>query len=64
MFCELKVAGKARGGQIEQQERTQITSLTARHAMPTLFWESTSVQAGALTSYGGNFQHDFRQVGI
>jgi putative tryptophan/tyrosine transport system substrate-binding protein len=47
-----------------QQERTQIAMLAARHAMPTLFWESKSVQAGALASYGPDFQDGYRQIGM
>jgi putative tryptophan/tyrosine transport system substrate-binding protein len=44
--------------------RTQIISLAARHAIPTMFFYSSSVPAGGLLSYGPNDIDDFRQVGI
>jgi putative tryptophan/tyrosine transport system substrate-binding protein len=47
-----------------QQERTQIALLAVRHAMPTMFWDSISVQAGGLASYGPDLQDEFRQVGL
>jgi putative tryptophan/tyrosine transport system substrate-binding protein len=47
-----------------QQERTQIALLAVRHAIPTMFWDSTSVQAGALASYGPDLPDQFRQVGV
>jgi putative tryptophan/tyrosine transport system substrate-binding protein len=47
-----------------QQERKQVALLAAQHAMPTLFLDSTSVQAGALASYGPNIQDSFRRVGM
>jgi putative tryptophan/tyrosine transport system substrate-binding protein len=47
-----------------QQERTQLILLSARHAIPTLFWESTAVPAGGLASYGPDVRDIFRQAGI
>jgi putative ABC transport system substrate-binding protein len=50
------------GNILWQQERTQL--LAVRHAVPTLFWESIAVPAGALASYGPDFLENFRQVGV
>jgi ABC-type uncharacterized transport system substrate-binding protein len=47
-----------------QQERTQIALLAARHAVPTMFWDSIAVPAGALASYGPDVLDAFRQVGV
>jgi putative tryptophan/tyrosine transport system substrate-binding protein len=47
-----------------QQGRTQIILLAARHGIPVMFWDSTSVAAGALASYGPNFIGAWRQVGL
>jgi putative tryptophan/tyrosine transport system substrate-binding protein len=44
--------------------RAQIISLAARHAIPTMFFYSSSVPAGGLLSYGPNDVDDFRQVGV
>jgi putative tryptophan/tyrosine transport system substrate-binding protein len=47
-----------------RQERMQIALLAVRYAVPTMFWESTAVQAGALASYGPDFLDADRQVGV
>src|SRR5262249_16731780 len=47
-----------------QQERNQPILLAARHAIPTMFPDSTSVLAGALSSYGPDMVDAFRQVGV
>jgi putative ABC transport system substrate-binding protein len=47
-----------------QRRRDQIIALAARHAMPTMFWDSASVPAGALSSYGPDFPAIFRQAGL
>jgi putative tryptophan/tyrosine transport system substrate-binding protein len=47
-----------------QQERTQVALLAVRHGIPTMFWESMAVPAGALASYGPDFLDNFRQVGV
>src|SRR5262249_1677553 len=47
-----------------QQARAQIISLAAHHAMPTMFWDSASAAAGALSSYGPDFGSAFRQAGV
>jgi putative ABC transport system substrate-binding protein len=44
--------------------RDQIVALAARHAMPTMFFESAAVPAGALLSYGPDIFESNRQVGI
>jgi len=46
-----------------QRRRDQILALAARHAMPTMFWDSASVPAGALSSYGPDFAEVFQQAG-
>jgi putative ABC transport system substrate-binding protein len=49
---------------IFQRARAQIISLAARHAMPTMFWDSVSAAAGALSSYGPDFDGAFHQAGL
>jgi putative ABC transport system substrate-binding protein len=49
---------------IFQQERSQIVLLAARHAIPTMFWDNASAEAGALSSYGPDFANAFYQVGV
>ena len=44
--------------------RDQIVSLAARHSMPTMFFESAAVPAGALLSYGPDIFGSNHQVGI
>jgi putative tryptophan/tyrosine transport system substrate-binding protein len=44
--------------------RDQIISLAARHAMPTMYFESAAVPAGALLSYGPDIFGSNHQVGI
>jgi putative ABC transport system substrate-binding protein len=46
------------------QEAVQLILLSARHGMPTMFWDSTAVPAGALSSYGPDQLDIFRQAGI
>jgi putative tryptophan/tyrosine transport system substrate-binding protein len=63
-LVELRVGALLLGANILwQQRRTEIALLAAGHAMPTMFWESISVQAGALSSYGPDLPDSFRQVG-
>jgi len=47
-----------------QQARGQIISLAAHHAMPTMFWDSMSAAAGALSSYGPNIASAYHQTGL
>jgi putative ABC transport system substrate-binding protein len=47
-----------------QQARGQIISLAAHHAMPTMFWDSISAAAGALSSYGPNIGSAYHQTGL
>jgi putative ABC transport system substrate-binding protein len=49
---------------IFQRARAQIISLAARHAMPTMFWDSVSAAAGALSSYGPSFDSAYHQAGL
>jgi putative tryptophan/tyrosine transport system substrate-binding protein len=47
-----------------RQERNQIIQLAARHGVPTMFWDSASVAAGALSSYGPDFYDTYHQTGL
>jgi putative ABC transport system substrate-binding protein len=47
-----------------QQARAQIIALAARHRIPALFWDSTSVAAGGLSSYGPDFVGAYHQAGL
>ena len=44
--------------------RHQIISLAARHAIPTMFFDTASVVAGGLLSYGPDLLASNRQVGL
>jgi putative tryptophan/tyrosine transport system substrate-binding protein len=44
--------------------RDQIVSLAARHAIPTMFFESASVAAGGLLSYGPDLVDANHQAGV
>jgi putative tryptophan/tyrosine transport system substrate-binding protein len=44
--------------------RDQIILLAARHAVPTMFFESAHVSAGGLSSYGPNLPHEYQQIGL
>jgi putative tryptophan/tyrosine transport system substrate-binding protein len=46
------------------QESTQLILLADRHGIPTMFWDSTAVPAGALSSYGPDLFDVFRQAGV
>jgi putative ABC transport system substrate-binding protein len=47
-----------------QQARDQIITLAARHMIPTMFWDSASAAAGALSSYGPDFTSAYHQAGL
>ena len=47
-----------------QQARHQIISLAAKHGIPTMFWDSVSTSAGALSSYGPDFASAYHQAGL
>jgi putative ABC transport system substrate-binding protein len=47
-----------------QQAREQIIALAAQHKMPTMFWDSASASAGALSSYGPDFVSAYHQAGL
>jgi putative ABC transport system substrate-binding protein len=45
-------------------QRDRIVGLTARHAIPTIYWERQFPAAGGLISYGTRLTDTYRQVGI
>jgi putative tryptophan/tyrosine transport system substrate-binding protein len=44
--------------------RTQIVTLAARHAVPTIFTSSEFVKVGGLMSYDTSLEEVYRQVGL
>jgi putative ABC transport system substrate-binding protein len=42
----------------------QLIALAARHAIPTLYFESAAVRAGGFASYGPDVSESFRQAGV
>ena len=44
--------------------RAQLVTLTARHALPTMFGFREITEAGGLMSYGASLSDEDRQVGI
>jgi putative ABC transport system substrate-binding protein len=42
----------------------QLAALAARHAIPTMYWNSEFVVAGGLISYGNSLTEQYRQVGL
>jgi putative ABC transport system substrate-binding protein len=51
------------GAVILRPARDQIISLAVRHAIPTMFFESASTEAGALSSYGPDVTDVMYQIG-
>jgi putative ABC transport system substrate-binding protein len=49
---------------IFRDARDQIISLAARHAIPTMFYDSAPVAAGALSSYGPDNVDAYYQAGL
>jgi putative ABC transport system substrate-binding protein len=49
---------------IFRDARDQIISLAARHAIPTMFYDSEPVAAGALSSYGPDYVDAYYQAGL
>ena len=52
------------GGTLFVTARSQIVSLAALHAMPTMFYDRTSVAAGGLSSYGADLGDVVYQAGL
>jgi putative tryptophan/tyrosine transport system substrate-binding protein len=46
------------------RRRTQIVTLSARYALPTMYDRPEYVSAGGLMSYGSNRSEIFRQAGV
>jgi ABC-type uncharacterized transport system substrate-binding protein len=46
------------------RRREQITTLAARHAIPTIYEDRDFIVAGGLISYGASFPDAVRQVGV
>jgi putative tryptophan/tyrosine transport system substrate-binding protein len=44
--------------------RIQITTLSGRHAIPTIYAYREDAQASGLMSYGADIPHEYREVGI
>ena len=44
--------------------RVQIVILSARHAMPTVYFDRSLIEVGGLMSYGPNLAEQHRQLGI
>jgi len=45
-------------------QRDQLVQLTARHAVPAIYFSREFVDAGGLMSYGPNFATGYRQAGV
>jgi putative ABC transport system substrate-binding protein len=51
-------------GPLFGNRRIQITTLAARHAMPTMFYDREFAEVGGLVSYGSSLADQYRQTGI
>jgi putative ABC transport system substrate-binding protein len=51
-------------GPLFNNNRVQLATLTARHALPTIFSSREFAEAGGLMSYGPSITEEFRQTGI
>lgn len=51
-------------GPLFGNRRVQITTLSARHALPTMFYDREFAEAGGLMSYGSSLADQYRQTGI
>jgi len=49
-------------GALPQRHRDLITGLTARHKLPTVYFERSFVTAGGLASYGANENDQYRRA--
>ena len=50
------------GGPLPQRHRDLIIALTARHKLPTIYFERSFVTAGGLVSYGANETDQYRRA--
>jgi putative ABC transport system substrate-binding protein len=51
-------------GPLFNNNRVQLATLAARHAVPTIYSSREFAEAGGLMSYGPNIAEEFRQTGI
>ena len=51
-------------GPLSNNNGVQLATLTARHALPTIFSSREFAEAGGLMSYGPSITEEFRQTGI
>jgi putative ABC transport system substrate-binding protein len=51
-------------GPLFGNRRVQITTLAARHAIPTMFYDREFAEVGGLISYGSSLADQYRQTGI
>ena len=51
-------------GPLFGNRRVQLTTLAARHAIPTMFYDREFAEAGGLISYGSSLADQYRQTGI
>ena len=47
-----------------ETQRRLIVALAAQHALPTLYPQRESVEAGGLASYGTNLNYAYQQAGV
>ena len=47
-----------------EAQRSELVALASQHALPTLYPQRESVEAGGLASYGTNLSDAYRQAGI
>ena len=51
-------------GPLFGNRRVQITTLAARHSMPTMFYDRVFAEVGGLISYGSSLADQYRQTGV
>ena len=51
-------------GPVFGNRRVQLATLTARHALPTMYYDREFAEVGGLMSYGTSLSDQYRQTGI